>query len=89
MSDKFDPERFSAERKGEINPSTYLPFGAGPRACIASRFALMQLKATTFYLLQNFRIETGPNTQIPLKLKATAGSLEPEKGFLLHLKLIN
>lgn len=31
---KFDPERFSDERKGEIQPFTYVPFGVGPRNCI-------------------------------------------------------
>lgn len=26
-SDKFDPERFSDENRGEVDPDTYLPFG--------------------------------------------------------------
>jgi cytochrome P450 family 9 len=32
-SKKFDPYRFSEERRDQIHPGTYLPFGIGPRAC--------------------------------------------------------
>lgn len=86
--EKFDPERFSAENKGQINLSTYLPFGSGPRACVASRFALMHLKATLFALVSAFRLECNQNTQIPLKLKKVTG-LDAEKGFFLQFKLRN
>lgn len=33
----FDPERFSDEKKNEIVPCTFLPFGEGPRNCIGWR----------------------------------------------------
>lgn len=55
--EEFDPERFSDENKKNIHPSTYIPFGAGPRACIASRFALLQLKAVIYHILLDFKIE--------------------------------
>lgn len=35
---KFDPDRFSAERKADIKPYSYLPFGDGPKVCIGKSF---------------------------------------------------
>ncbi|XP_059612264.1 probable cytochrome P450 9f2 [Phlebotomus argentipes] len=83
--EKFDPERFSDENKSSINPNAYIPFGAGPRNCIGSRFALMELKATFFYLILNFTLEVTEKTQIPLQLAKTFANLQAEKG--IHLKL--
>lgn len=85
--EKFLPERFLSDAEHPVDPATYMPFGVGPRACIASRFALMQLKATIFYMIKTFRVECSPNTLVPIKLKPTFGSLEPVNGFLLNLKL--
>lgn len=65
----FDPERFSDENKRKIPTFAYLPFGSGPRACIASRFALLQLKAVIYNILLQFKIEPSPKTPIPIILK--------------------
>lgn len=67
--DKFDPERFGDENKQNIQPGAYVPFGLGPRNCIGSRFALMELKGILYYLLLNFSFERNDDTQIPLKMK--------------------
>lgn len=81
--DKFDPERFSEENKNNIPPSTYMPFGAGPRTCIANRFALMEAKAILFYLVGEFKLEASEKSTIPLDLKGGGFQLKPKNGFWL------
>lgn len=83
---KFDPERFSDENKHNIDPDTYLPFGIGPRNCIGSRFALMELKTIFYYLLKNFRFEVTAKTQIPLEFAKIPVGVKSEKGIWVGLK---
>ncbi|XP_055306358.1 uncharacterized protein LOC129570685 [Sitodiplosis mosellana] len=85
-SEKFDPERFSDENKDRIISGTYIPFGIGPRNCIGSRFALMEVKAILYYLLLNFSFEPNEKTEIPIKLKKQIIMLIPENGLHLELK---
>ncbi|GAB0096690.1 hypothetical protein DMENIID0001_122330 [Sergentomyia squamirostris] len=83
---KFDPERFSEENKSNIIPFTYLPFGIGPRNCIGSRFALMEVKAIIYYILTKFTFEVSIRTQVPLVLDKAGFALKPEKGWWVDLK---
>ncbi|XP_066159249.1 cytochrome P450 9e2-like isoform X2 [Euwallacea fornicatus] len=86
--EKFIPERFSEANKGNILPCTYMPFGVGPRACIGSRFALLETKAVIFYLLKNYEIVPTKNTKNPLKFLRRSVALTPEGGVPLGLKLL-
>ncbi|XP_031640423.1 cytochrome P450 9e2-like [Contarinia nasturtii] len=87
--ERFDPERFSDENKRNIQPNTYLPFGNGPRACIASRLALLELKAICYHILSDFKIEVSPKTPTTIKLKGGTNALEPVEGFFNQLTLRN
>nr|CAH7744905.1 unnamed protein product [Callosobruchus chinensis] len=84
--ERFDPERFSDENKDKILPYTYLPFGVGPRNCIGSRFALLELKALFFHMLSRFELVPTDKTQIPLKLCKTSINPMAEMGFWMGLK---
>jgi len=83
--EKFDPERFTAENKESRHPYAYLPFGLGPRSCIAMRFALMEGKAAVAHLVLNFKLSPGKRTHIPMKF-TTKGFLKPEGGMWLQLE---
>ncbi|XP_053679513.1 probable cytochrome P450 9f2 [Anopheles nili] len=83
---KFDPERFSEANREKINPSTYLPFGIGPRNCIGSRFALMEVKSIIYYMLQEFSFERTPNTQVPLRLAKGFAGMRSEKGVFVEFR---
>lgn len=41
--ERFLPERFLPEARPRVPAFAYLPFGAGPRTCIASRLAIVQM----------------------------------------------
>ncbi|XP_069131273.1 cytochrome P450 3A24-like [Argopecten irradians] len=77
--DKFDPERFTPEAKAERDPFTYLPFGAGPRNCIGTRMAMMQIKMCMAQVLQSFRPVRTERTDCPPKL-SKLGNMVTDEG---------
>jgi cytochrome P450 len=50
----FDPERFAPEAERGRRRFTYLPFGAGPRACIGAGFAMLEAQIILATLLARF-----------------------------------
>ncbi|EAT33123.1 AAEL014603-PA [Aedes aegypti] len=87
--DRFDPERFNDQNKGNIKMGTYLPFGIGPRNCIGSRFALMELKAVMYHMLRKFSFHRSTNTRIPLKLRKGMNNVGTDEGMHVELRLRN
>ena len=61
----FDPARFTAEREAARHPYSYFPFGASPRACIGSHFAMLEATIAVALLLQRFRIRS-EQERVPL-----------------------
>ena len=55
--ERFDPDRFSAEREKAIPRYAFLPFGAGPRICIGNHFALMEGQIILAAMAQRLRFE--------------------------------
>ncbi|MEW6369734.1 MAG: cytochrome P450 [Pseudomonadota bacterium] len=82
--ERFDPARFDPAAGREIPRGAYLPFGAGPRVCIGSSFAAVEITLTLAMLLQRFTLRPAPGQGVP---KPRMGvSQRPEGGLRLVLE---
>jgi cytochrome P450 len=75
--DRFDPTRFLSERRAAVARYTYLPFGAGPRTCIGSSFALQEATLLLAVLMQRFDMRLAPGAKVWPQQKIT---LRPAHG---------
>nr|UZE89951.1 cytochrome P450 CYP9GN2 [Chrysoperla zastrowi sillemi] len=82
--EKFDPERFSDENKANMNPYVYMPFGLGPRVCVAVRFVMIETKIFLIHLLRQFDVVVTEKTPIPMVLKS-GNVIRPKDDFNLAL----
>jgi len=55
--DRFMPERFLPGARETIDRFAYLPFGAGPRVCIGSRFALQEAMIVLVEVMARARLD--------------------------------
>lgn len=65
--DAFDPDRFLPERRG--NNAAYMPFGTGPRMCIAAQFALAEIIVVVARLMSELElVASGPQPLMTLQI---------------------
>jgi len=74
---RFDPERFTAERKAARSKFVYFPFGAGGRQCIGESFAWMEMTLVLATLAQRWRLRLVPGQRLEVQPKIT---LRPKYG---------
>ncbi|XP_025263961.1 cytochrome P450 9e2-like [Camponotus floridanus] len=82
--EKFRPERF-LDNKMYHNSPCYLPFGLGPRMCIANRFAMLEVKVLLFHLLARCELKPCAKTMLPIKFTKKV-TMMPENGFWLNVQ---
>lgn len=87
---KFDPERFvPQELSKKRNQLTYIPFGEGPRNCIALRFGMMQARIGLVTLLRNFELFPTSRTVDKVKFSMKGIVLQLDGGLWLGLKKLH
>ena len=74
--ERFDPDRFSADRMKSVDRWQYLPFGAGPRSCIADHFAMLEATLGLATLIRAARFES-VESDFPLALPFTMTAAGP------------
>ena len=67
----FQPERFDPEAERHYPRCQFMPFGAGPRFCIGSSFAMIEAVAILATLLKGTRFEVAPG-HLPVQKHAGA-----------------
>jgi cytochrome P450 len=80
-----EPHRFKPERWLSIHPSAYefMPFSGGPRYCIGTSLAMMQLKIALTILFKRYRFSLKPGANVDCE---GFNSIRPKRGLpvILH-----
>ena len=62
--ERFDPDRFAPERIAARSRYAYIPFGVGPRVCVAASLAMAEIQIAIAVLAQRLRFRLVPGQNI-------------------------
>ncbi len=77
--ERFDPTRFEDEARKGRHPFAHIPFGGGPRKCIGSNMAIVQMLLVLATLLRRYDFEPtggGMVDMAPMMILHPKGSIE-------------
>lgn len=75
---KYDPERHTADKKATRPAAAYLPFGDGPRICIAGRLGMVQVKTALVRLLSKYTVSVGENEPAKVSMNPRSFTTTPD-----------
>jgi cytochrome P450 len=68
---EFLPDRFLPESGGVKHPHAFIPFGAGPRACIGRHFGMAEATLMLAVIAQRFKPRLAPGQEVRLHARVT------------------
>jgi cytochrome P450 len=80
---RFDPDRFSPERKASHHDLAYIPFGAGQHKCIGNNLALIEGTLLLAMVAQRYEFALVPGRPVEREVAIT---MRPREG--LYVKLL-
>ncbi|XP_046574763.1 cytochrome P450 3A5-like [Haliotis rubra] len=86
--ESFKPDRW--ERKSEMDPMSYLPFGHGPRQCVGMRLAQVEMKMALGRILKKIQFVATEDTLASVGMDDVTvhtGILNPKKPIMLKVKI--
>ena len=58
--------RFTKEEKAKHTAYDWIPFGSGPRSCVAMRLALTEIKIAIVHVLKHYKLLRSYKTEVGL-----------------------
>jgi cytochrome P450 len=80
--DAFRPERFLSGQASSRPRFSYIPFGGGPRACIGSQLATIEMQVVLSMVARRFRLRLLPGHPVDIEALNT---LRPRHGLPMVL----
>ena len=81
----FEPERFSPERACSRPRLAYIPFGAGPRACVGALFAMTEAQIILAMICRRIFFGLAPDHQLILEPRLI---LRPQGGMPMSVRRV-
>jgi cytochrome P450 len=80
---RFEPERFSPERRASHHDLAYIPFGAGQHKCIGNNLALMEGPLLLAMIAQRCELDLVPGHPVEREVAVT---MRPKEGLFMRLR---
>lgn len=83
---EFNPSRMTADKIRRRHPCSFMPFGMGPKGCLAQRLGYLYIKLGLVQLLRKFRFSINERTTEHIKSSQFSDGLMSSTGIWLNVE---